>query len=313
MVAAVKPRRVAIGGYRSASMITDPYFYAAAVPAVILLGLAKGGFSGLGALSLPLMALVVSPVQAAAITLPILIVQDVVSVWAYRHTWDCRNIAILVPSAVIGIFLGYYLAAQVSDCGSEACGRRDLCRLRGPAARRWSADRSRREPAPADVPRGAFWGIVTGFTSMIAHAGGPPFQIYVMPQRLARDVFVGTGAIVFALVNWLKVLPYIALGQFTPANLATSAALFPVAIASTWAGVLLVRRVPGEKFYTIVYFLLILVGIKLSWDGCLRPDHLIVGRRFHRLALWGKGLGRRLCPARPTTSISTGTPPTSSR
>ena len=92
-------------------MITDPVFYAAAVPAVILMGLAKGGFSGLGALSLPLMALVVSPVQSAAIMLPILIVQDVVTVWAYRHTWDRRNLAILVPSAVLGIFLGYLLAA----------------------------------------------------------------------------------------------------------------------------------------------------------------------------------------------------------
>ena len=247
-------------------MITDPYFYAAAVPAVILLGLAKGGFSGLGALSLPLMALVVSPVQAAAIMLPILIVQDVVSVWAYRHTWDFRNIAILVPSAVIGIFLGYYLAAQVSDSAVKlAVGAISVAF----AVRRLVVERRKvpPKPAPADLPRGTFWGIVTGFTSMIAHAGGPPFQIYVMPQLLARDVFVGTGAIVFALVNWLKVVPYIALGQFTPANLATSAALFPVAIASTWAGVLLVRHVQGEKFYTFVYFLLILVGIKLSWDG----------------------------------------------
>src|SRR5829696_9597201 len=96
-------------------MITDPVFYAAAIPAVILVGLAKGGFSGLGLLSLPLMALVVSPVQAAAIMLPILIVQDVVTVWAYRHTWDRRNVLILLPSAILGILAGYLLAAWVSD------------------------------------------------------------------------------------------------------------------------------------------------------------------------------------------------------
>ena len=96
-------------------MITDPVFYAAAVPAVTLMGLAKGGFSGLGLLSLPLMALVVSPVQSAAIMLPILVVQDVVTVWAYRHSWDARNLAILVPSAALGILLGYLLAAFVSD------------------------------------------------------------------------------------------------------------------------------------------------------------------------------------------------------
>ncbi len=247
-------------------MITDPLFYAAAIPAVTLMGLAKGGFSGLGLLSLPLMALVVSPVQAAAITLPILIVQDVVSVWAYRHTWDRRNILILLPSAVLGILTGYLLAARVSDSAvtltvgviSVAFAVRRMMLERGGEAVK---------PAPADVPRGVFWGWVTGFTSMIAHAGGPPFQIYVMPQRLQRDVFVGTGAIFFALNNWIKVPPYMALGQFTAENLATAGALFPVAIASTWAGVWLVRRVSGQRFYTLVYVLLILVGTKLVVDG----------------------------------------------
>jgi uncharacterized membrane protein YfcA len=247
-------------------MVTDPAFYAAAIPAVTLLGLAKGGLSGLGLLSLPLMALVVSPVQAAAITLPILIVQDVVSVWAYRHTWDRRNIAILVPSAITGIVAGYLLAAQVSDAAiTLAVGVISVIF----ALRRLMLERSATppKPAPADMPRGIVWGWVTGFTSMIAHAGGPPFQIYVMPQRLPRDVFVGTGAIVFALINWIKVPPYIALGQFTTENLATAGALFPLAIASTWAGVLLVRRVSGQWFYTTVYVLLVFVGAKLIVDG----------------------------------------------
>ena len=247
-------------------MITDPLFYAAAIPAVILLGLAKGGFSGLGALSLPLMALVASPVQAAAITLPILIVQDVVSVWAYRHTWDRRNVVILLVGAVSGIVTGYLLAAQVSDAAVKlAVGIISVTF----AIRRMVVERRATppKPAPADVPRGIFWGWVTGFTSMVAHAGGPPFQIYVMPQRLPRDIFVGTGAVLFALINWIKVPPYLALGQFTAENLATAGALFPVAIASTWAGVLLVRRFSGQRFYTVVYVLLVLVGAKLVYDG----------------------------------------------
>ena len=247
-------------------MITDPLFYAAAVPAVILLGLAKGGFSGLGALSLPLMALVVSPVQAAAITLPILIVQDVVSVWAYRHTWDRRNVVILLLGAISGIVTGYLLAAQVSDAAVKlAVGVISVAF----AVRRMVVERRKTppKPAPADVPRGIFWGWVTGFTSMVAHAGGPPFQIYVMPQRLPRDIFVGTGAVLFALVNWIKVPPYLALGQMTVENMATAGALFPVAIASTWAGVLLVRRVSGQLFYTAVYVLLVFVGGKLVYDG----------------------------------------------
>jgi uncharacterized membrane protein YfcA len=247
-------------------MISDPMFYAAAVPAVILMGLSKGGLSGLGLLSLPLMALVVSPVQSAAIMLPILLVQDVVTVWAYRHSWSARNMAILVPSAGFGILLGYLLAAQVSDAAVKlAVGLISVAF----AIRRLILERRAEAPKPirADLPRGFVWGTVIGFTSMIAHAGGPPFQIYVMPQRLARDVFVGTGALVFAVINWIKVPPYIALGQFTTENLATAAVLFPVAVASTFAGVVVVRRVTGEGFYTIVYGLLILVGLKLLWDG----------------------------------------------
>jgi hypothetical protein len=247
-------------------MINDPLFYAAAVPAVILVGLAKGGFSGLGLLSLPLMALVVSPVQAAAIMLPILMVQDAVTVLAYRRTWDGSNLARLLPGALIGILAGYLLAARVSDHAVElAVGVVSIAF----AARRLILERGGRLPPPARPGRAAgwLWGTVAGFTSMVAHAGGPPFQVYVLPQRLPREVFVGTGALFFALVNWIKVPPYLALGGFTAQNVATSLVLFPLAIAATWAGVWLVRRVPTGGFYTAVYVLLLLVGGRLIWEG----------------------------------------------
>ena len=246
--------------------ITDLHFYAAALPAVILLGLAKGGFGGLGMLSLPLMALVIPPLQAAAIMQPILMVQDVVSVWAFRRHFSRRNLKILIPSSFVGVVLAYLVASHVSDAEvklavgliSIVFGVARLIIEAGPKAPR---------ATKAGALAGWFWGLLTGFTSMVAHAGGPPFQIYVMPQRLARDVFIGTGAILFALINWMKVPPYFALGLLTPANVLTSALLFPLAILSTWAGVWLVRRVRGESFYKIIYALLILVGVKLSWDG----------------------------------------------
>ena len=95
-------------------MLTDPWFYAAAIPAVILLGLAKGGFSGVALAAVPLMTLAVSPVQAASITLPILIVQDVVSVWAFRRSWSRHALLLTLSGAVVGIVLGYLLAARVS-------------------------------------------------------------------------------------------------------------------------------------------------------------------------------------------------------
>ncbi|MDP2011406.1 MAG: sulfite exporter TauE/SafE family protein [Phenylobacterium sp.] len=251
-------------------MITDPWFYALAVPAVILLGLAKGGFSGIGVIAVPLMALAVSPVLAASITLPILIVQDVVSVWAFRKTWDRGILLLMLPSAAVGIFAGFALAAFVRPGAVElAVG---VISVLFAVQRLWLERRGApvRAAAPEGVPwRGVLAGIAAGFTSQISHAGGPPFQIYVLPKQLPRDVFIGTSAIFFAVVNWIKVPAYLALGQVTAQSLSTAAALLPLAIASTWAGVWLVRRVPGQAFYKVIYGLLVLVGAKLAWDGAV--------------------------------------------
>ncbi|MDO9488329.1 MAG: sulfite exporter TauE/SafE family protein [Sphingomonadaceae bacterium] len=244
-------------------MLNDPLFYAFAIPAVIILGLAKGGFSGLGILAVPMMALSASPVQAASITLPILIVQDVVSVWAFRKTWDRKILLLMVPSAALGIGAGYALAAFVSTAAVElAVGLVSVAFAILRLAARGDT------PAAGHSPvAGALWGAVAGFTSQIAHAGGPPFQIYVLPKQLARDTFIGTSALFFAIVNWIKVPAYAALGQFTRENLLTAGALMPLAIASTFAGVWLVRRVSVDRFYTIIYALLLVVGAKLVWDG----------------------------------------------
>jgi uncharacterized protein len=254
------------GSRAVAGMLTDPYFYALAVPAVILLGLSKGGFAGVGNISLPLVALAISPVQAAAILLPILIVQDAVGVWAFRKDWDRRTVAVLLPGAVVGIVAAYLLAAKVAVTAvlgtlgviSILFGFQQLWRLRGGALR-----------APADAPAwvGALLGAASGFTSQIAHAGAPPFQMWVLPKQLPPATLAGTTAIYFAVLNWLKVPAYLALGQFTSENLATALALAPVAIASTFAGVWLVKRVQAERFYVLIYVLLILVGTQLAWQG----------------------------------------------
>ena len=246
-------------------MITDPWFYLAAVPAVIILGLSKGGFAGIGTLATPIVALAIPPVQAASIILPILIVQDVYSVVVYRRHWDAFNLRVLLPGALIGVAIGYLLAARLPEAGvafavgaiSIAFGARQLMQ------------RSVKPPEPRrpNAAAGWFWGALSGFTSRISHAGSPPFQIYVMPQRLDARVFVGTNVLFFAAVNWIKVPPYLALGQFTHDNLVTSVVLFPLAILATWLGVVLVQRFSNERFYLMSYWLMIIIGLKLVYDG----------------------------------------------
>lgn len=247
-------------------MTESVLFYALAVPAVILLGLSKGGFAGLGALSLPILAMAVSPVRAAAILLPILIVQDVVSVWAFRRSWDGAVLAWMLPGAVIGITLAYLFAAHVDP--DAVLGLVGAISIVFGLYRLWLARRGA-EVVAARSPGwvGTLAGVVSGFTSQIAHAGQPPFQMWVLPRRLDRDVLVGTTAIFFAATNWLKVPAYRALGQFSWANLTTAALLMPVAIVSTFAGVWLVRRVSPARFYGAIYVLMVLVGVKLVWDA----------------------------------------------
>lgn len=247
-------------------MPTDLRFYLFAIPAVILIGLAKGGFSGLGALGTPLIALGIDPIRGAAILLPILIVQDVVSVAAFRKSWDGNVLAVMLPGAVVGVGIGYLFAASVPE-GAVMAALGAVSVLFG-GYRLW-VERGHRVEASSRSPGwvGSLFGVATGFTSQIAHAGGPPFQMWVMPRRLPRDVFVGTSAIFFAVLNWVKVPAYVALGQFGRENMLAAAVLLPLAIASSLAGVKLVRLVPVEKFYRIVYLLMIVAGGKLLLDG----------------------------------------------
>ena len=243
-------------------MIQDPVFYLLAVPAVVLLGFSKGGLAGVGALALPLMVLVIEPVQAAAILLPILIAQDTVGVWAFRRHLDWHVLGWMLPGATLGILSGYLFAASVSSAAVMALV--GAISIAFGAYRLWLT-RHGMPKAGASSPGwiGSLFGVASGFTSQIAHAGGPPFQLWVMPRGLKRDVLVGTTAVYFAALNVIKVPAFAALGQFSKANMLTAAALLPVAIVATFAGVRLVRRIDGERFYKIIYCLMIFVGVLL--------------------------------------------------
>ncbi len=236
-----------------------------AVPAVILLGLSKGGFSGLSLLAMPLLSTVISPVRAAAIMLPILVAQDWVSVWAFRKDWDRRNLLVLIPASLIGIGAGWLLAAKVSEAFVRLSV--GLISLGFVAYVIWRDRAGYTGASSAKIVPGIFWGALAGFTTFVSHAGAPPFQVYVLPQRLSPRVFAGTGTMFFAAANLLKIPPYFALGQFSPENLTAAARLLPVAIVATLCGVWLVRRVAVDKFYPMILGLTFLVGLKLTFDG----------------------------------------------
>jgi len=245
-------------------MIDSLVFYPVAIIAILIVGVSKSGFGGgVGVLAVPLMSLFIPPPQAAAILLPLLIVMDWFTIWHYRKTWDKRNIVILLPAAMLGILLGSLFFKYLSEA--------DIRILVGAIAVLFVANyffkRRSVKPHQADVPRGLLWGSIAGFTSFGVHAGGPPINIYVLPQQLDKTIFVGTTVIFFTVVNLVKVIPYTLLGQFSADNLLTSLILAPIAPLGVWLGVKLHHRVNEKLFYGLCYFFLLITGVKLLFDG----------------------------------------------
>jgi uncharacterized membrane protein YfcA len=244
-------------------VITDPIFYSLALPAVVILGLSKGGFAGVGMVAAPLLALYLPPLQAAAILLPILIVQDVISVWTYRHDWDAWNVKVLSVGAVIGLGAAWLVAAHVSDAAIRL-----LVGLIGISfvLNAWLG-RAHTNVRPPDALSGIFWGAASAFTSTLIQAGAPPFQAFVLPQRMPKLTLVGTTTVFFAGVNAMKIAPYLGLGQFSSKTLMTSIVLLPLAIATNFLGIWLVRITPTEVFYRLAYWLVFFISLALIIQG----------------------------------------------
>jgi len=245
-------------------VLDDPWFYAAAVPAVLAFGISKGGLGGgAGLLAVPLMALVLSPSDAAAIMLPVLMVMDAMGLWAYRRDADREALRVLIPGGLVGIVVGALVFGIMSD---------DLVRLVigliavGFCLWRWLPKRpgSGGTPSPAS---GVFWGAMGGFTSTLAHAGAPPVNIYLLARRPEPAAFVGTMVFLFAAVNLAKVPPYAMLGLFTRDNLLASLVLVPVAIVGMGLGIALLKRLDTTLFYRLIYAVVFLTGLQLIADG----------------------------------------------
>ena len=247
-------------------MITDPWFYLAAGTAVVIVGLAKGGLGGgIGVVGVPLMAMVVGPVQAAAILLPILMIMDVLALRVFWKEWDVGNLRAILPGAFFGTVLGFLTARQISPDGLRI--------MVGVIALIYAVQYFSLRPGRGGAPRparpllGVLWGTTAGFTSFSIHAGGPPLQAYLIPQQMHRTRFQSTSIVFFFVVNWLKVAPYYWLGQWTTENLSTSAMLLPLAPVGVFLGRHIHERINDAIFYAIVHAGLFVIGVKLLYDA----------------------------------------------
>lgn len=241
-------------------------FWSCALAASVLVGMGKGGLPVVGMLGVPVLSLAISPIAAAGLLLPVYVLSDMFGLYAYRHAFDRRVLAILAVGVTIGVGLGWATARITPEWLVTA-----LVGVIGAVfALRMLLQRGDVAPRQAQVAPGIFWGTITGFTSFVSHSGAPPFQVYVLPLGLSKLVFAGTNTILFAYLNGIKLVPYWALGQFTPGNLQVAAMLMPAAAVAVFAGVRLVKIVPERLFFRVITWALFVISIKLIWDGFSR-------------------------------------------
>ena len=210
------------------------------------------------------MALVIEPVTAAAIVLPILIAMDAVAVWKFRHSWEKKHLIILLPAAIIGMTIASFLMGSLStDALKIIIGviAVSFC------MKQWFFS-ALSQSKPGRIA-GYFWGFIAGFTSMQIHAGGLPSSIYLLAQKMDKMRLMGTNALFFTVLNLLKLIPYSLLGQFDKTNLITSLILMPLAPIGVLLGYQLLKIVKESIIYTILSVFLCMAGIKLIIDGAL--------------------------------------------
>ena len=237
-------------------------FWIVAGLAAYLMGLSKGGVPMIAMLSVPLMSLFMDPALAAGLLLPLYITTDMYAVWLFRRAFSARNVAILIPAGACGIGIGFLTVSRVPGDAIKLLVAAIAFSYLVYSLRRRLAQHS---PAPrqADLPRGLVWGTLAGITSYISHAGGPPYQAYVLPQQLDKMTYLGTTTIVFTAINLLKVPPYIAAGQISAASVGQAVWLVPCALAGAWSGVKIARRLPERAFFLLVEIALSVVSVKL--------------------------------------------------
>lgn len=242
------------------TLASDPVLLGLLILSAFLVGLSKGGLPAIAMLSVPLLSLHMSPIVAAVLLLPIYILSDVVSVWLYRKQFSPANVKILIPAGILGVLVGWATASSVSDrmvslmigvMGVSFC------------LYTWLGKGAQKPPARISTAKGLLWGTLSGFTSFVSHAGGPPFQIYILPQRLPKMVFAGTTTLVFAAVNLAKIIPYSMLHPYTASTLKVSLLLLPIAAFGTVVGKKLIERLSDKWFFLAVQIALFVLSIRL--------------------------------------------------
>ncbi|WP_135507304.1 sulfite exporter TauE/SafE family protein [Roseovarius aestuariivivens] len=241
--------------------------FAVGVFAAMFSGISKGGFgSGAAFAGSSILALFVDPGTALGIMLPLLMLIDATSVRAYWRKWSWPDARLMLLGALPGVLFGAALYSVVDDDVIRLLiGTICLVFVAWQVMTRSGAIAKSRTNLPRAA--GVVAGIITGFTSFVSHAGGPPAAVYLLSRGLEKTTYQSTTVLVFWIMNIVKFVPYAFLGMFTLRTLTVDLFLAPFAVLGAWLGVKAHRLVSENLFFGLTYLLLVVTGIKLIWDA----------------------------------------------
>jgi uncharacterized membrane protein YfcA len=250
-------------------MPSDPLFYAVGWATTLIIAIGKSAFGGgLAILGIPLLALVVAPLDAAIMVAMLVSLMDILALRSFgRETWSKPDLLWLVPGLAAGIGIGYVVFVRIDPrivtlvIGLTTLAFTVQWFLKG----RLAAAGSR----PVSGRLAVLAGTVSGFTTFVAHAGGPPVAMYLLSRGLPKSVLVGTTIVLFTLGNWMKLPPYLMLGLEHPEALWGALALAPAVPLGIWLGHVVHRRLDQKKLFLCCYALLTVAALKLTVDAAL--------------------------------------------
>jgi uncharacterized membrane protein YfcA len=246
-------------------VIVDPLTLLVTVVAVFLVAFMKGAFGGGFAIAgIPLMALVMDPTMAGALLAPLFCVSDLSAMRYWRaSTWSKPDLMLLIPGQLVGTVLGF-VALRYANGSLVAIAIAVITLL---FAGLWFAGGGRIVQRPRSRVKGVLAGVTAGVTSMVAHSGGPPVAMYLLPLGLPKSVYAGTTFMFFVVANVLKVGPWLALAPLTPQFWLLLAVSVPVTVLAVWTGWRVHERIDQLQLYRLCYALLVVVGAHLLWKG----------------------------------------------
>ncbi len=240
-------------------------FFAVGIPAIIFGGISKAGFgSGAAFAAGAILALVVPPGMALGIVLPLFMLVDAATLKPYWGQWHWPSAKGLMIGAVPGCIIAAWLYTVVdADVFRLLIGVICLAFVVFQISRAMGWLHVRK--VPFSHPVAWFAGLVSGFTSFVSHAGGPPAAVFLLSQGLGKTAYQATTVVVFWAVNWMKAVPYVFLGIFSWDSIVGSVMLAPFALLGTWLGLKAHHLVPERAFFALTYILLVLTGLRLIW------------------------------------------------